>query len=479
MKKIGLILIICIVLGGFCTCRFLYDNFSIKNYDLNNSANIPPKESLKRFSDGLKIKTISNSDYNKTDFEEFNKFINYIQTAYPDVFKKCEFKLINDYAILLKLKGKTDNLPNIITAHYDVVGVKNDKNWKYSPFSGHFNNEYIYSRGTIDDKGAVFAILEALNELLKNNFIPDSDLYIAFSHCEETGSIEGAPKIIEYFKSKNIRFNSILDEGGRIVDINSKYFAFIGTSEKGRLLSKVTLYGIPSHASMPNNKTAVLKLAKLIQAFSKNDKKAFISKETEQYYKTTYKSHGLLTRFLISNIDILKPLFIYKISKNPEDNARIRTTFAITIIEASNVQNAISSDASLLIDARILPNETTQDVKNYINEKIKKILPDEDYKIEYLSQIEPSLSKEANSLEFKKLSNVINKLYPNIPISPYLTLGGTDAREYAEISDNTFRFLPCILKPQDASLMHSDNEKISIENWSRMINFYKEYMLEK
>ena len=51
--------------------------------------------------------------------------------------------------------------------------------------------------------------------------------------------------------------------------------------------------------------------------------------------------------------------------------------FAITIIEASNVQNAISSDASLLIDARILPNETTQDVKNYINEKIKKILPDE------------------------------------------------------------------------------------------------------
>ena len=50
--------------------------------------------------------------------------------------------------------------------------------------SGYFDNEYIYSRGTIDDKGSVFAILESLNDLIKDGFQPEADLYIAFSHTE-------------------------------------------------------------------------------------------------------------------------------------------------------------------------------------------------------------------------------------------------------------------------------------------------------
>ena len=176
---------------------------------------------------------------------------------------------------------------------------------------------------------------------------------------------------------------------------------------------------------------------------------------------------------------VFSPYFIWKISKNPEDKARISSTFAITVIEASNVQNAVSSDASLLIDSRIMPNETTDDIKNYINKKITKALPKEKVKIEYLSQMEPSFSKNEDKYEFEKLSEIIRKLYPDIAISPYLTLGATDAREYSEISDNTFRFLPCILKPEEAGLMHSDNEKISIRNWGRMITFYKQYILSK
>ena len=178
-------------------------------------------------------------------------------------------------------------------------------------------------------------------------------------------------------------------------------------------------------------------------------------------------------------MDILKPLFVWKISNTPEDMARISSTYAITVIEASNVQNAVSADSSFLIDARILPEETVDDVKNYINKTIAKALPNEKIKIEYLNQMEPSTSKNDNKEEYEKLSKVIRKIYPDILISPYLVLGATDAREYNEISNNTFRFLPCILKPNEAALMHSDNEKISIKNWGRMITFYKEYILDK
>ncbi len=474
-----LIIIIFIIFGCFSFSRFAKDVYYSKEYSFKENTDFPSDDAIARFSEGLKIKTISNPSYQDTDFSEFERFIAYIQQAYPKVFEKCEFKLINNYSIILKLDGRVNNnLPNILTAHYDVVDVKNQANWKHLPFSGHFDKEYIYSRGTIDDKCSVFAILETLNNLLEEGFEPENDLYIAFSHCEETGSLEGAPKIIEYFKNNNIKFNSVLDEGGRIVNKNNNYYAFIGTGEKGRLLAKLTLHGKGSHASTPDKNMAVVKLAKLVEEFGNNTREAVISEDIEKYYKTTYQSYGYLTKFLISNMDILKPLFIWKMSEIPEENARISSTFAITMIEASNVQNAVSQDASMLIDSRIIPNETLQDIKNYINEKIEKALPNEKVTIEYLSEIEPSLSP-SDSDEFKKLGETIRKIYPDIPVLPYLVLGATDAREYSKISNNTFRFLPCVLTDAEAGLMHSDNERISIKNWGRMITFYKEYILSK
>ena len=49
---------------------------------------------------------------------------------------------------------------------------------------------------------------KATNELLSEGFVPKADFYLAFSHTEETGSPEGAKKIIEYFKQNNIHFST-------------------------------------------------------------------------------------------------------------------------------------------------------------------------------------------------------------------------------------------------------------------------------
>ena len=435
------------------------------------------KDALERYSGGLKIKTISKANYEETDFEEFEKFISYLKKTYPIIFKKTEFTRINKYALIFKIKGKNDALkPNILTAHYDVVDGGKEENWIHPPFSGYYDQDYIYSRGTLDDKSSFFAILEATNELLKQNFVPEANLYLAFSHTEETGSPEGAKKIIEYFKEKNIHFSTALDEGGRVVDKNGNYYAFIGTSEKGRLLTKITVYGKGKHASTPDKNLATSKLAKLILAFNKSSYKTELSKDMLQYYLKTFNSYDLKTKYLLANKNIFKPLLLKELSKSPEDNARINTTFAISIIEASNTANVISSEASMLIDSRILPKHKIEDIKKYIEKLAHKTLPNEEIKIEYLSELTPCKASKTETEDYKLLKKNINKLFPIIPITPYLVLGATDAREYAEISDNTYRFLPIILTEEEAGLMHADNERISIENWTRMIYFYREFI---
>ncbi len=482
------IIAVCIgILVCITAAKTVYDiNFSNKNkYVYSDDVQVPSDDALKRFSGGLQIRTISNPVYSETDFSEFDRFIEYIKTQYPAIFEKCEFSTVNKYGLVFKYPGTESSLkPNLLTAHYDVVGLKDETKWIHPPFSGFYDENYIYSRGTIDDKGSVFAILEALNELINNGFKPKADLYIAFSQTEETGSSEGAPKIIEYFKNQNITFDTALDEGGRIVNKNGKYYAFVGVAEKGRLLTKITVKGEGSHASSPHRNLATQKLACLITAFNSNQPKAIISKEVNEYYKQTYNSYGLLTKFLLSNSLVLKPFLVKKLSKNAEDNARIHSTTAITIIDASNIQNAVAAEASMIVDTRIIPNQTTEDMKEYIEKIIKKTLPKmkenfENIKVEYLSKVEPCESSDITTEEYKQLTSDIRKLYPDIAVVPYLTLGGTDAREYAAISDNTYRFLPCILTQEEAALMHSDNERISVKNWARMISFYKEFIMNR
>ena len=435
------------------------------------------KDALERYSGGLKIKTISKANYKETNFEEFEKFICYLKKTYPVIFKKTEFTRINKYALVFKINGKNKELkPNILTAHYDVVDGGKEENWIHPPFSGYYDENYIYSRGTLDDKSSFFAILEATNELLKENFVPEADLYLAFSHTEETGSPEGAKKIIEYFKEKNIHFSTALDEGGRVVDKNANYYAFVGTAEKGRLLTKITVYGKGKHASTPDKNLATNKLAKLILAFNKSSYKTELSKDMLQYYLKTFNGYNLKTRYLLANRNIFKHLLLKELSKNPEDNARINTTFAISIIEASNTANVIAGEASMIIDSRILPTHKIEDIKKYIENLAHKTLPNEEIKIEYLSELTPCEASKTDTEDYKLLKKNINQLFPIITIAPYLVLGATDAREYAEIADNTYRFLPIILTEEEAGLMHADNERISVENWTRMIYFYREFI---
>ncbi len=438
---------------------------------------MPTKAALERYSGGLKIKTISNAKYEETNFKPFEEFITYLKKSYPALFRKGEFTRINKYGLVFKIEGKNKNLkPNILTAHYDVVGTKSDDGWIHPPFSGFYDDEYIYSRGTLDDKSSFFAILEATNELVKEGFVPEADLYLAFSQCEETGSPEGAKKIIEYFKQNNIHFATALDEGGRIVNKNDNYFAFVGTAEKGRLLTKITVNGEGKHASTPSKNLATTKLAKLILAFNKNNYKTEISKDIYEYYLKTYKSYDFKTQYLLANKNLFKPLLYKALSNSAEDNARINTTFSISIIEASNTANVISKDASIIIDSRVLPTHKIDDIKKYIEKNAKKVLPNEDVKIEYLSEMQPCKASKTDTEEYKLLKKNINAIFPNITIAPFLVLGATDAREYAEISDSTYRFLPIVLTEEEAALMHADNEKISVKNWARMIAFYKEFI---
>ena len=70
-------------------------------------------------------------------------------------------------------------------SHHDVVAAT-EQGWEHAPFSGDIDAAgRIWGRGTVDTKGSLMCELQALEELLKENWQPDVDVYITSSCTEE------------------------------------------------------------------------------------------------------------------------------------------------------------------------------------------------------------------------------------------------------------------------------------------------------
>lgn len=79
-----------------------------------------------------------------------------------------------------------NNLPLFgILSHLDVVPIS--PTWTYDPFGGEIDDGYLYGRGTLDDKGPFIAALYACAQLLNEGYIPKKRIRFILGCNEESG----------------------------------------------------------------------------------------------------------------------------------------------------------------------------------------------------------------------------------------------------------------------------------------------------
>jgi len=213
--------------------------------------------SLEHLQKAIQCETISYPDRSRIDFKEYDKFIDFVKKAYPLLHKKAKLEFVEKHSLVFHLKGSTEQDPIALMGHYDVVPV-NPAGWNVGPFSGDLIDGYVYGRGTLDMKGQVIAVLEAVEACLEEGLVFERDVYLLFGHNEETGSEmpdSGARLTRDLLKSRGIHFNMVLDEGGAFINgkamgVNSTV-ALIGVGEKGYLDVELTATQNGGHASMP------------------------------------------------------------------------------------------------------------------------------------------------------------------------------------------------------------------------------------
>lgn len=424
-------------------------------------------DQITRFSESIKFKTSAGN------WDEFLKFHQFLYESFPLIHKRLKVVKINNYSLLYQWEGKTDE-SILLLAHMDVVPA-NEKEWEVPPFSGVIKDGFVWGRGTLDDKCCVMSILEAVEKLISEGFEPKRTVYIAFGFDEETKGYLGARATAQYLAQHNIKIDAILDEGAAIIQgilpqIDSP-LALIGVAEKGLASYDLIAKGDGGHSSAPKRNSPVERMAKAIQRISRHRSKAHLTKAVEEFFRVCSRFMAFPSNIVLKNPKLFLPIIERAFRNIPSANAMLRTTMCVTILNAGMADNVIPDTVVATVNTRIIPGETADQVFQRLSELVKD-LQIEVVKNERWEISDPVPCSSLQGAFFNELTTTINEVFPESVVTPFLTIGGTDSRHYKSVCSNIYRFAPIKMNSQEMSLVHGKNERISIEGYLKMIDFY-------
>jgi len=419
----------------------------------------------------VQCKTISYNDKSLEDDAEFEKLISLLPTLYPKVFEVCQLQQLPDRALLFKWPGKKSDAPAVMMSHYDVVPVDEEK-WEKPPFAGIIEDGVLWGRGTLDTKATFNGALFGVNTLISQGFVPQNDVYLAFSGGEEVNGM-GAVNIVNYFVENGIQPALVLDEGGAVVENVfpglKKPCGLIGIAEKGMINVRYSVASSGGHASAPLPKTPITTLAKACRNVVEHPFKMQLTKPAAEMFDTLARESTFLYKLIFANLWCFKPILdmICK-SSGGDMNALVRTTTAFTQAEGSNARNVIPTSACLVSNMRLNPADSVASATEYLH----KIVKDPDVTIEVLESNEPSPISETGCESWNKVAAAVAETWKGCVVSPYLMVQCSDSRHYGKLSNHVYRFSAMDLSNEERRTIHGNNERIRLDSLHRSIEFY-------
>ncbi len=419
----------------------------------------------------VRCKTVSYRDKSKEDDAEFEKLLSLLPTLYPNVAKTCTVQYFSDRGVLYHWQGKSADAPAVLMAHYDVVPAEAES-WEKPPFDAVLEDGVLWGRGTLDTKITMNAALFAADTLIGEGFVPENDVYFAFSGGEEING-RGALNIVEYFKEQGITPGIVLDEGGGVVaDVFPGVKApcgMIGIAEKGMLNAEYRVKSGGGHASAPAPKTPIGTLAKACCRVEKHPFKRHLTAPVREMFDTLGRHSTFFYRMIFANLWCFSGLLDSFCRKKGGDlNALMRTTVAFTQMQGSEAPNVIPPTATMLSNSRLNPADTMESALAYI----KKTVDDESVEVVAVDGMNPSRISVTDCAAYDKVKNAVEATWQGALTTPYLMLQCSDSRHWGLVSDKVYRFSAMDLTAAERKTIHGNNERIRVEVIGRATEFY-------
>jgi len=413
----------------------------------------------------IRFPTISPADPADFDGTPFIELAAYLRETYPLVHSRLELEVISDYSLLYTWRGSNPDLDAaLFMSHLDVVPVEEGTSelWTHPPFSGAIEGGFVWGRGALDIKCGVIVWLEAVEALLAEGIIPERTVHLAFGHDEELGGTEGAAAIAESLEARGTKLALLFDEAGSISDDNpllpGRDAAMVFVAEKTFLTLRLTAHGRGGHSSIPPRHTSIGKLSSAIHRLEANPMPARLTDTMRAMLETSAPYQSFTRRFAFNNLWLTEGSVVGQLLDDDIQRVMVQTSTAATVIRGGVKDNVVPETAEALVNFRLLPGDTPDDVVAHVRETID----DPEIEIDPLGWSPAPPPASIDGAGFQLIRESVNEVLPDAVILPALLPGATDTRHYTRIAKDVYRFVPVRVGMILMKSFHGRDERMGV-----------------
>jgi carboxypeptidase PM20D1 len=421
----------------------------------------------------VRIPTVSWTDEDAIDRTAFEELHAELARRFPLLHEQLERHRVGTHGLLFRWAGAAASRPLVLMAHQDVVPIDGLAPWRHPPFGAEIHDGAVWGRGTLDDKGALTAICEAVESLLARDFVPAQDVWLSFGAREEVSGPDArlAVAMLEQF---GVRPWLVLDEGGAIAHEAfpgiDPPLGVIGVTEKGTTTVEMVAEGRGGHSSTPATDGPTARIARAVTRLERHQVRPRLPAPTIRMFErlAPYAPAGMATLF--RNASRLRPALARAlIATGPEAAALARTTMTVTTLQGSPAHNVIASRATAGVNLRIMVGDSVASVVAHIRRTIK----DTSIRLDVVDANEPSPVSPSDGPAYGLVAGTIAEVFPDAVVTPYVMMAATDARFFAQACPHVYRFAPFRMTREQRESIHSYDEHLGIEDFLAGIRWYR------
>ena len=372
--------------------------------------------------------------------------------------------------LVARLRGTNDRArPILLMAHIDVVPARRE-DWSLDPWTLTERDGWYYGRGTNDNKAGAAMLIANLIRLKREGWRPERDVIVLLTGDEETAQ-RGIQWLIAHHRNlidAELAFNT---DGGAVTLKDRRPLSFdVQASEKVYADYQLEVTDVGGHSSLARPGNPIYVLSAALGRIGEYAFPLHVTDDTRLWLERSAVLESSETAADMRAVAAVQPdlAAAARLSRSPSVNARLRTTCVATRVDAGHANNALPQHARAVINCRILPGVSAQDV-----EDVLRRLAGDNVK---LTVLEAPLGSPPSPLTpglLSRLESLVGRQWPGLPVVPKMSTGATDGMYTRSAGIPTYGVSGLDEDPDDVRA-HGKDERVGIEAFHRATQFWYE-----
>jgi acetylornithine deacetylase/succinyl-diaminopimelate desuccinylase-like protein len=389
--------------------------------------------------------------------------------------------------LVLRYHGAPGKKPILLIGHLDVVEARRE-DWTTDPFQFVTKDGYFYGRGTQDMKDSDAILVETLLRMHRDGFKPDRDIILALTADEEGGKSNGVAWLVQNHRDLIDAEYVLNPDGGGVELRQGKATIFsVDASEKLYADYQLSVTNPGGHSSLPVPDNAIYELADGLERLAHYDFPTELNGVTRAYFEAESKIMSGQTAADMRAV--LKtppdPDAVKRLNQSPEYHSTLRTTCVATRLDAGHANNALPQRALGIVNCRILPGHSKEEVR----QEIIRVLNSPKITVQYVGDggegqgeiFEKAPDKKAlppapiNPAVMNALQQIVGKMWPGVPVVSTMADGASDGIYTNAAGMPTYGVSGIALESGDVRA-HGKDERLPIASYDRGVDFYYDFL---